>query len=232
MKKLALLTVVLLCASVSYGVIAGNTTKLYWRDSFGDPNDSYVAGNPGDTVMVQVWVNNNQWSAIRQGRVEAWLEDGTVIDALTWNFTTAPYAHLKDYRNGGGYDPTDAAPDPMLLDLGFGGSNVYIYTYGSDTGGAPLATTFDYIGTYGADPGGRLIGFYIPIRADAAAGSTIFSVKVTGQSAWSSSIVWSEELSDTVNTDWALEINVVPEPATMGVLGFGGLAALLRRRRK
>ena len=30
----------------------------------------------------------------------------------------------------------------------------------------------------------------------------------------------------------ALTINVVPEPGTLGLLGLGGLAALLRRRRK
>jgi hypothetical protein len=177
-------------------------------------------------------VNNNQWSSTRNGRIEAWLEDGTVADALTWNFEVLPYAHLKDYRNGGHYVPTDAAPDPMVFDLGFGGSNVYIYTYGFDTGGAPLPTTFDYIGTYGADPGGLLLGFYIPIKATATPGtSEILSVKVTGQSAWSSSIVWSEELSDTVNTDWALEVAVLPEPATMGLLAIGGVAALLRRRK-
>ena len=227
---MALLVCVAFVAQAS-GVIAGNTTKLYWRDNFGAPNDSYIEAAPGDTVFAALWVNNNQWSSTRNGRILATV-DGAVIDALTWAPEFAPYAHLKDYRNGGHFDPADADPNPAVMDLNFGGSNVYIYTYGSDTGGAPLATTFDYIGTYGADPGGRLIGFYIPIRADAAAGSTIFSVKVTGQSAWSSSIVWSEELSDTVNTDWALEINVVPEPATMGVLGFGGLAALLRRRRK
>ena len=233
MKKLALLTVVLFCASLTYGgVVAGNNTKLFWADGFGDPNDSYAAGNPGDTVFVTLHVNNNQWSAIRSGRIEAWLEDGTVVDALVWNFEVLPYAHLKDYRNGGGYVPTDAAPDPMLFDLGFGGSNVYIYTGGPGAGVAPLPTTFDYIGTYGADPGGQLLGFYVPIKATATAGSSeLLSVRVTGLAAWSSSIAWSEELSDFVNTDWAMEIAVLPEPATMGLLAVGGIAALLRRRK-
>ena len=233
MKKLVLpLVVMLLCSGVSYGVIAGNNTLLYWRDSFGAPNDSYLEAAPGDTVFVALWVNNNDWSSTKNPLMQAWW-DGSVVDGLNVVGEPLPYAHLKDYRSGSGSMPSDSNPDPDQLDLLFAGaSNLYIYVLGVDTGGAPLATTFDYVGTYGADPGGRLLGFYIPIKASAPTGSSIFSVRVEAAGAWSwGALVWEEELSDTTNTDWALEINVVPEPATVGLLAIGGVAALLRRRK-
>jgi len=238
MKKLLVVLLLVVCAAwvcdAYAGVIAGNNTKLFWRDSFGDPNDSYVEASPGDVVFAQVDVNNNQWSAVRNTGMNTWW-DGGVVDSPSVLQEFAPYAHLKDYRNGGGFEDW-SAPVGDTLSLSFGGSNVYIYS-GPGGAGAPYPTGFDYMGTYGDDPGGLLLGYYIPIRADAPLGPTVFSVQVYGVAAWGSYWAWVEELSDETNTDWALTINVtaggqpdVPEPITLTLL-LGGVGVLVRRRK-
>ena len=231
MKKFVPILVVLLCAVYAGATsIPGNGTKLFWRDDFGDPNDSYVAANPGDTVFVQVEIGGPaDWSPTFGRHIEAWLSSGAVVDAMTWDIEYAPYSHFADYGSGG--YASDNAPDPMVIDLDFGGGNVYVFG-GSAPAGGTIPTTFDYLGTYG--DGGLLLGFYVPIRADAVAGSSEFlNIHVTGDG-WFSwmGIVWDEELSTSVNPEWALEIAVVPEPATMGLLAIGGIAAMLRRRKK
>jgi len=230
-KKLLVLLVLVVCAAVVHqasAVIVGNNTKLYWRDNFGAPNDSYIEAAPGDTVFAAVWVNNNQWSACRNTRMTMWW-DTLVLDDPTAEYL--PYAHLKDYRSGGGFIPGGLPWEGSWV-LDFGGSNIYIYTLGVDTGGAPLAPSFPWVATYGADAGGRLLGYYIPISSSAVpCTTTYFNVLVQGMSAWGSSWVWSEELSDTVNTDWALEIKIVPEPATMSLLAVGGVLGLIRRKK-
>ena len=76
--------------------------------------------------------------------------------------------------------------------------------------------------------GMRVVGYDIPIRPDAPFGET-----VVGQTYLA--VLWGGVyISGTrdAGDPFALTINVIPEPATLSVLGLAGLAAFLRRRRK
>ena len=227
-KKLSVLLALVVCATFVYqasaGVVPGSPSRLFWRDDFGDAFDAYVEAAPGDTIFVQVEVNNNQWSAVRNTQMNMWW-DTNVLDDPTAEYL--PYAHLKDYRSGGGYIP-GGLPWLGAWTLDFGGSNVYIYTGGPGTS-IPGTVPLNY--PWGVDAGGMLLGFYIPISASAPMGETTFNIQVRGMSAWGSSWVWVEELSTAVNPEWAMTINVIPEPATMSLLAIGGVLALIRRKK-
>ena len=171
---------------------------------------------------------------------------------------TDMYMTFRDYQNPGGsswnYTGVEQISyggglDTLTIDFN-GPGNLYPYSNpnGGDTGGTPIGETgtggaltaqqyFDTIGS-----GGVVAGFWVPIRADATPGSsTRFDVVVTSSGAWGGT-GWGSALTEAGNehsTDWlsagqsnfSMIITVAPEPATMGLLAIGGVAALIRRKR-
>ena len=172
---------------------------------------------------------------------------------------TDMYMDLRDYQNPGGsswaYTGVEVISyggslDSLHIDMN-GPWNLYPYQLynGGDPGGTPIGetgtpgalTAQQYFDTYGS--GGVVAGFWVPIRADAVIGSTTrFDVNVTSSGAWGGS-GWSSALTEAGNehsTDWlsagqadfSMVITVIPEPATMGLLALGGVAVLIRRKKK
>ncbi len=268
MKKLALVVTVAvmfaLVASASANVLPGNM-RLYWRDNDGAPNDGRVTAAPGETVFIQLSIN----STSNQGNGANFFLDADWDPAVV-ETTAAPggyvavdttmYMVFRDYQNPGGsswnYTGVEvvsygAGLDTLNIDFN-GPGNLYPYSNpnGGDTGGAPIGetgtggaiTADEYVDVHGWT-GGVIAGFWVPIRADAVAGSsTRFDVNVNSSGLWGGG-GWDSALTAAGNehgTDWlnsgqadfSMIITVVPEPATMSLLAIGGIGALIRRRRK
>ena len=109
-----------------------------------------------------------------------------------------------------------------------------------ETGTGGALTAQQYFDTLGS--GGVIAGFWVPIRADATPGSsTRFDVNVTSSGPWGGN-GWHAALTEAGNedtydwgtlgeSDYHMIITVTPEPATMGLLAIGGVAALIRRKK-
>ena len=259
MKKLiALVVVLVICASAGANVLPGDL-RLYWRDYDANPNDSRVEAAPGERVFIQLCINStsNQGNGSDFQLDADW--DPAVVETtaspgghvqVDWNM----YMMLSDYDDpgGDGYSLETVTYSAGLDSLNFdhnGPPNLYPYQLydGGDPGGPPIGETGtpgaltpqQYLDTYG--PGGVVAGFWVPIRADAAPGSsTRFDVNVTSSGPWGGP-GWGAALTEAGNedtydwgslgeNDYHMIITVVPEPATMGLLAIGGVAALIRRR--
>ena len=261
MKKLSILLVVALVASVAgASTINESNSRLYWRDSSGDPMDNTVNAAPGDVVFIQLMVNTTS----NQGNGKDFFLNAT-FDAADGVIDTTPapggmvtvdtdmYMTFRDYQNPGGSSWNYTGVEIITYGAGFdaltidfnGPTNLYPYqlTNGSDPGGTPIGetgtagalTASEYFTTLGS--GGVVAGFWVPIRADATPGSTtFFDVVVTSSGAWGGS-GWNGSLTEAGNAGsyddaaYAMQINIVPEPATMSLLAIGGIAALIRRKK-
>ncbi len=266
MKKLSVVFAVAILAGfiveANANVLPG-ALRLYWRDYDGDPNDSRVTAAPGELVFIQLSINStsNQGNGRDFQLAADW--DPAVVDTTAApggyvTVDTTMYMTLRDYQNPGGsswnYTGVEVVTyggglDTLNIDHN-GNPNLYPYSNpnGGDTGGGPIGetgtggalTAQQYYDTLGS--GGVVAGFWVPIRADAALGSsTRFDVNVTSSGAWGGS-GWHAALTEAGNedtydwdtlgeADYSMIITVVPEPATMGLLAIGGVAALLRRRK-
>jgi len=147
------------------------------------------------------------------------------LDGLTITYASSslyPYS----WFDGGPHEADGYGPYAARLGTVQGLTPVeFMTTHGSALGLGTTATP--------ASPiyGGLIAGFWVPIRSDAAVGSTaFFDVVVTSSGLWGGS-GWGGSLTAAGQPAYAMTIKVVPEPATMGLLAIGGLAALLRRRR-
>lgn len=216
-KKLAVLLVLVVCAAWVYQAsasVVGDTVVPMWRDEFGDPIDGYVEAAPGDTVRVYFEINYNPyWQGLDQIRAEIWWDTAVIANYGSGDGTVYP---MQFYDNGAGWT-----------------SDVCISNYGAGQDFSPpqyahylkVDLWYQYMWTYEAM---TVVGYDIPIRPDAPLGETVVGQTYLG-------VLWGGVyISGTRDTGdpFALTINVVPEPATLSVLGLAGLAAFLRRRRK
>ena len=257
MKKIlkrifGIVVVLALCVSANANVLPG-TMRLYWRDLSGAPNDSRVDAAPGETVFIQLMVNStsNQGNGVNYFLNADWdiaVVDTTMVPGGYVTVDVASYMMPRDYQStsyqGNEIVTYGGSFDTLNIDYN-GPSNLYMYQIfnGGDPGGVPIEgySVADYLSAFGS--GGIVAGFWVPIRSDAVVGSTTrFDVNVTSSGPWGGG-GWSSALTEAGNehgTDWlsagqadfSMIITVVPEPATMGLLALGGIAALIRRKRK
>ena len=219
MKKVAVLIGLLMVTAYVYADVIPGGNGFYWEDSFGDPIDAYVEAMPGDTVTV--WHITNQlggWVPLSQIRAELWWDTAVIANPGDGD----PLTYVKPtYDRWGVIDASDVAN---------GGPNGN-YGAGEDTS-APQYNHYlklDFFATMWRYEGMDVVGYEIPIRPDAPLGETKLGGTFIGVYYYGG-VYWYDTVDE--NNALALTINVVPEPATMGLLGIGGLAALLRRRRK
>lgn len=266
MKKLCLIVALLmltgLVVDANANVLPG-TMRLYWSDYDGLPNDSRVTASPGEMVFIQLCINStsNQGNGKDFQVAADW--DSAVVDTTAApggyvTVDTTMYMTFRDYQNPGGSSwnftgveviTYGGALDSLNIDNN-GNPNLYPYqnvnVMGTaptgETGTAGALTASEYFTTLGS--GGVIAGFWVPIRADAVAGSTTrFDVNVTSSGPWGGS-GWHAALTEAGNEDtydWGtfgeanysmiITVGEVPEPATMGLLAVGGIVALIRRKR-
>jgi|SaaInl4_150m_RNA_FD_contig_31_1800216_length_1022_multi_4_in_0_out_0_1 hypothetical protein len=259
MKKLSILLVVALVASAASANVLDGNTRLYWRDNDGAPNDSRVTAAPGDVVFIQLSINStsNQGNGKDYFLNASFDAADGVIDttAAPGGFVTVDtdmYMTFRDYQNPGGSSWNYTGVEIISYGAGFdtlnidfnGPTNLYPYSNpnGGDTGGAPIGetgtagalTASEYFTTLGS--GGVVAGFWVPIASDATPGSTtFFDVVVTSSGAWGGA-GWGGALTEAGtgaydDATYAMQISIVPEPATMSLLAIGGIAALIRRKK-
>jgi hypothetical protein len=183
----------------------------YWADETGAALTGPVDVVPGQTLRVWTIATTNMagWPPLNRVRQEAWW-DTAVIDG--WSNSV----FYNDAANG------------MVSDLcagNYGAGEDYGFPDYGHYGNVDLWATIYYYG------GMRMVGFDFVVRADAPLGTSIIGGAVLGTDYWSGGVILSERNEIDFATDNALELNVVPEPATMSLLAMGGIAALIRRRK-
>ena len=218
-KALAVLALAVVCVAWSYqanAAIIGDTILPMWRDQYGDALDGYVEAAPGDTVRVYFEVNHNPfWQGLDQIRTELWWDTAVIANPGDGD----PLTYVTQFYDDGAGWTSDVTISNYTAGMDWSTPQYNHYL--------KLDFWQSYMWTYDAM---RVVGYDIPIRPDAPLGETVLGANYLGV-LWGS-VYMSGGRSVGYLDDVALTINVVPEPATMGLLAIGGVAALLRRRRK
>jgi hypothetical protein len=224
-------------------------TRMYWRDSSGLPTDAVVDARPGETVFIQLMINSNP----EEKRGDNFFLDADwgsdVVDTtpgLDGNYVlvdTNSYMAFRDGQIPGTTDEQvfyDAALDQLNITFAPALGRVP-FPLADDVGGFPIEGLSPeyYLAQYSTPDTpdaiglGIIAGFWVPIRSDAIVGSsTTFNVSVDSTLTHQVQYKWFEDLTETgPNAQYAMTINVVPEPATIAVMACGA-AAMLRRRRR
>ena len=83
-------------AAPASAYVFDNSVAYRWGDPFGDPTDHYAEVEPGDTIALEVWVNDldgQAWVNATNGGIVGVYGDGSVVD----------YAATTDDRTGNYY---------------------------------------------------------------------------------------------------------------------------------
>ena len=216
MKKVLPLLVLAvgICAGSAFATITTyNPNPLIWADTQGNPYDAYMEAQPGDTVVAFVEQN---YPAVGWHPLTGWVSgvwwDETVVERPETNYDyTMPL-----WNEGGGNYGSMTKGEYWAPEIA------------SSYGGANYQSVYlDYSG-YSYDM--RIVGWEFTIRADAPMGITTVGQRLVGDSYYGWGGVW--EMRVESDDAFALKINVIPEPATLGLLAIGGFAVVKRMRRK
>ncbi len=208
-----------LAALPAGAAIIDNDHIYIWGDPFGDQFDNYAEVQPGETIVLQVWVNdldgpvdrqtgetlvNENWARVANGVWAGTWWDPIVVDWLSvhehradtyyssyWSNVTHN-AHGQGYRYAQYEDTTGAATVRWVAE------NKYV------------------------------IGLSYTIRDDAPLGPSTLGLQIAfSYSEW----FFNNRIENDQGDPYAMTLNVVPEPATAGMMVFGAVGLLRRRRR-
>ncbi len=217
-KKLVTLLVLVigLAAGPGAAAIIDNNEIYCWGDSFGDQFDNYAEVLPGETIVLQLWVNdldgsvdlltgetlvNQNWVRISSGIVTGvWWTPGVVDGEASSILTTGTYFDGWDLHN-------------QFVATNYRESE----SYNRELEAARWVAESRHI----AD-------IILPILPDAPVGQT--KLGLANMLQWGKTVIF---FKDQINVDhpYAMTLNIIPEPAMMSLLALGG-AAMLKRRRK
>jgi hypothetical protein len=208
-------TLGLVALPVAATPIIDNDHIYCWGDSFGDQFDNYAEVEPGDTIVLQLWLNdlngsvdlltgetlvNQDWVRAATGIVTGvWWTPGVVNGGSTWITTTGTY-----------FD-------------GWGLANQFVASNYRES----ESYYRDVEGVCWVAEGRHIVNIQLPILPDAPIGPTKLGLACLLEW-WSSETFFKDKID--VEEPYAMTLNIIPEPATVGMLAVGA-AALLRRRR-
>jgi len=224
-----------LLATSGWALTYDNGHPYVWGDPDGDMFDHYAVVRPGDTVRLNIFVNDldeNNWAFAVTGCRTRMLYDPLVID-----YTTIYDDTLGVDVDGNGLELVDTnadgipdAPAPGSPDI----ANYYaVYWHGltveTNEPGQWYGTTSWTVTRWTVED--RLvISLNFTIQENAPLGETQIGLEQEF-----SALIYGEDqvLPDTIGTadPFAMTLNVVPEPATLFLLALGGLAVLRRRKK-
>lgn len=215
-KRLAVFVMLVLAVALTASPALANV-MWYWADETGAELTAPIDAVPGD--VVRIWsiarTNMSGWPPLNRVRQELWWDTAVVANWGSGDGTVFVTPFYNDPANS------------MVSDLcagNYGAAEDYNFPAYAHYGKVDLWATIYYYG------GMRMVGFDIPIRPDAPVGLTELGGASIGTYYYDGSVILYETIGE--GDAFSLKINVIPEPATMSVLGLGGLVALLRRRRK
>jgi hypothetical protein len=204
--------------------IIDNDHIYCWGDSFGEQFDNYAEVERGETIVLQVWVNDLNGSVdIQTGETlvnEDWQRAANGVWVCSWWDPLVVDGPLVHEHLGGTYY---SAYWPYLSYNAHGSNYRYRYYY-DHTG----AETIRWIAE-GLD----VINISYTIRENAPLGLTKLGLETTFRydlgetdTGW----FFHDRIESDKGDPYAMTLNVVPEPATVGMLALGAVALLRRKR--
>jgi len=199
MKKLLIVLLVLTMASAASAYTCG------WRVAPGEEADHYMAS---DTITIQLYTDDPAITGIELPAIADDDDFGTAHNPLTLNANLVVFPQVGTIVNAGG-------PQNVLIE----------YVSGSANPGTPATgVLYEFEYHVPAKPASTIVKI-----------GGLFSLGMEDYANYWEESVTNEGYETYGPADWdtyemgIVEIHVIPEPATIALLGLGGL--LLRRRK-